>query len=81
MSNSWFRVHKAKSTQAVRKSNFRPSLELLEDRRVPAVAFRSIDGTGNNLLHPEWGSTDEQLLRVAPAAYSDGIATPGNSLR
>src|SRR5436190_20873541 len=30
-------------------------LEQLEDRRMPA-AYRTIDGTGNNLAHPEWGS-------------------------
>ncbi|HPE62342.1 MAG TPA: peroxidase family protein, partial [Thiolinea sp.] len=27
--------------------------------------YRSIDGTGNNLLHTEWGSTEEGLVRVA----------------
>ena len=32
----------------------------------------AIDGTGNNLLHPDWGSTAEALLRLAPAAYADG---------
>lgn len=43
--------------------------ERLEDGGDTAVVFRTIDGTGNNLLHPEWGSTGEQLLRVAPAEY------------
>jgi hypothetical protein len=42
-----------------------------------SIAFRSIDGTGNNLEHVQWGSTDEQLLRVAPAAYADGKSAPG----
>ena len=42
---------------------------------------RSYDGTGNNLANPEWGSTDEQLLRIAKAAYGDGISTPGGSDR
>ncbi|MCB1638783.1 MAG: peroxidase family protein, partial [Thiothrix sp.] len=32
---------------------------------VPAPDYRSIDGTGNNLLHTEWGSTEEGLVRVA----------------
>jgi hypothetical protein len=42
---------------------------------------RSIDGTGNNLLHPEWGSAGTQLLRTAPADYGDGISTPAGSDR
>lgn len=39
-----------------------------------AVAVRSIDGTGNNRANTELGSTNEQLLRVAAAAYADGIS-------
>src|SRR5919106_4246242 len=39
-----------------------------------AVATRSFDGTGNNLANPELGSTNEQLLRVAPAEYADGVS-------
>ncbi len=41
----------------------------------PVVAVRTIDGTGNNLAHTQWGSTDEELLRVAPAEYTDGISS------
>ncbi len=37
---------------------------------------RSIDGTGNNLGDTELGSTDEQLLRVAPADYADEVSDP-----
>jgi peroxidase len=36
--------------------------------------FRSINGTENNLANPEWGSTGEQELRVAPAEYAGGIS-------
>ena len=42
---------------------------------------RSYDGTGNNLSNTELGSTDEQLLRVAPAAYADGVSSPAGSDR
>jgi hypothetical protein len=41
----------------------------------PIVAVRTIDGTGNNLLHWQWGSTNEELLRVAAAEYGDGVYT------
>ena len=39
------------------------------------VATRTFDGTGNNLLHTQWGSTGEELLRKAAAEYGDGIST------
>src|SRR4051812_33693172 len=39
------------------------------------VAVRTYDGTGNNLAHPELGSTNEQLLRKANADYGDGVST------
>ena len=39
------------------------------------LPVQSYDGTGNNLAHFEWGSTDEQLLRKSPVAYADGISS------
>src|SRR4051812_21738081 len=41
----------------------------------PIAAIRTIDGTLNNLMHTQWGSTGEDLLRVAAAEYGDGIST------
>ena len=35
-----------------------------------------IDGVGNNLNNTNWGSAGTDLLRLAPAAYADGISTP-----
>ncbi len=35
-----------------------------------------IDGVGNNLEHPSWGSAGSDLLRLVPAAYTDGIFAP-----
>lgn len=46
-----------------------------------SVNIRSIDGTSNNLLHPQWGSSDEQLLRRAAADYGDAISTPAGADR
>jgi hypothetical protein len=45
------------------------------------VGFRPFDGIGNNLLHTDWGSAGEQLLRIAAAEYGDGISTPAGSDR
>src|SRR5438445_143476 len=47
----------------------------------PIVAVRTIDGTFNNLLHMQWGSTGEDLLRVSAAEYGDGISTLGGADR
>jgi peroxidase len=51
-----------------------PRLEPLEQRALLAADVRAITGENNNLANPDWGSTDEQLLRLAPAAYEDGIS-------
>jgi len=47
----------------------------------PTVEVRSLDGTGNNLAHPDWGSTAEQLLRTSAPAYADGISAPAGADR
>jgi peroxidase len=40
-------------------------------------ALRPIDGFGNNVEHPEWGTPGIQLLRGASGAhYADGISSP-----
>jgi len=62
-------------------------VEPLEPRSMMAVTpglplpVQSLDGTGNNLAHLEWGSTDEQLLRKSPVAYTDGISSAGGADR
>src|SRR5438270_9290657 len=57
-------------------SRRRPALETLEERCLPSASpFYSIDGTGNNLAHADWGAVGQDLLRVAPAAYGDGVST------
>src|SRR5438067_703426 len=59
-----------------------PHLEALEDRcLLSGSSFYSIDGTGNNLAHSEWGSVGVQLLRAAPAQYADGISALAGASR
>ena len=59
--------------------------ERLEPRQLlaatPPTNVRNIDGSGNNLSHPTWGSTNQPLLRLAPSQYADGIAAPGGADR
>ena len=38
-------------------------------------ATRTLDGSGNNLRHPEWGRANTLYLRVAPTNYADGISS------
>ena len=40
---------------------------------IALAEYRSFDGTGNNLKHPEWGSTGIQLRRLVKSDYSDGV--------
>ena len=42
---------------------------------------QSLDGRGNNILHPEWGSAGQQFLRISEAAYADRISSPAGTSR
>lgn len=41
----------------------------------------SLDGFGNNVVHPTWGSAGADLLRFSPAAYADGVSSPSGADR
>jgi len=49
---------------------------LLPSLPAAALSVRTLDGTGNNLTHGDWGATDTRLVRMAPAAYEDGASDP-----
>ena len=52
----------------------------LESRQLLAAdGFAPIDGSGNNLDNPEWGTVGEQFSRLAPAAFEDGVGAPARS--
>src|SRR3954468_3822051 len=62
------------------------AMACLEQRVLVAAAesagqLRSYDGTGNNLLHPDWGAAGTTLLRLAGAAYADGMSAPAGASR
>ena len=38
-----------------------------------SMPVRSLDGSGNNVAHPDWGKARTEYLRIAPARYADGI--------
>ena len=43
--------------------------------------FRTIDGSSNNLAHPEWGMVAANFVRMMPNDYTDGVGSPGGSNR
>lgn len=43
--------------------------------------YRTIDGTVNNVDHPNWGAAGVNLIRVANVGYADGIAAPAGPNR
>lgn len=51
------------------------------DTAPASLEVRSLDGSGNNIANPEWGSVNQNLLRVSPAAYVDGISSPAGENR
>ncbi len=42
---------------------------------------RTVDGSNNNVSHPDWGSANTELMRKAACAYDDGIGAPGGANR
>jgi peroxidase len=76
----------SRSLKSLRYRRSPAAIEQLEPRSMMAVTppllpTESIDGTGNNVAHPTWGSTGQDLLRLSPAAYGDGISTPSGADR
>jgi hypothetical protein len=42
---------------------------------------RSITGFGNNIANPTFGEAGTDLIRIAPAAYADGVSAPAGANR
>jgi heme peroxidase len=60
--------------KTIRNLLFLP-LMLLLALKVQAQEYRTIDGTGNNLIHPEWGSAGVHVIN-GTLGYADGISAP-----
>ncbi len=45
------------------------------------LAYRSIDGSGNNSAHPSWGAANTELLRDTPPGYEDGVSSMAGQSR
>ncbi len=58
------------------KESYAAFLEPLERRDMLAADVRPIDEVGNNEANPSWGTAAADLIRLAAAAYSDGVSAP-----
>jgi hypothetical protein len=46
------------------------------DARMPPEEYRTMNGTGNNIAHPSWGSAGSRLMRGSSGPhYGDGISS------
>ena len=64
--------------------NHSPGVKLsfnhLEPRDVPSASLvRSLDGSGNNLANPTSAQAGTDFIRLAPAAYADGVSAPAGA--
>ncbi|CAK9833301.1 pxdn [Anthophora retusa] len=50
------------------------------DKPCPPSKYRTLSGTCNNVRHPVWGTRGAPFLKLLPPAYSDGIASPRQSI-
>ncbi|HRH93715.1 MAG TPA: peroxidase family protein [Candidatus Peribacteria bacterium] len=56
-------------------------LPLFSTAQVAPPEFRTIDGSGNNVAHPQQGSAGTQLRRDTTASYADGLNSPSGTNR
>ena len=49
---------------------------IAEASEAETIQVAPIDGAGNNVENPDWGSTDVQLLRLTTVEYADGLSEP-----
>lgn len=70
---------KKRTKLSVEQLECRSLLSATPGTTVVPVPIYSIDGTGNNALHPDWGSTNEQFLRQGTVEYGDGISAPAGA--
>ncbi|MEZ6126268.1 MAG: peroxidase family protein [Planctomycetaceae bacterium] len=74
---------RSKNRQRRQKSTSREqrmtAAECVEERVLLSAA--PIDGVGNNIDNPEWGSAGVDLLRLAASDYADGVSEVGGEDR
>jgi len=73
---------RTRPSSSARRKRCRLNVELLEARcLLSSDPFRSITGVGNNVANPNLGAAGADLIRIAPAAYGDGLNAPAGASR
>lgn len=62
-------------------ANSADTLELRQLLSAVSVELPTIDGSGNNVDNPDFGSTEIELLRIANPEYEDGVSEPAGESR
>jgi peroxidase len=79
---STLRLFMAAPPRLTRRRAPRLMVDQLETRiQLSAPGVAALDGSGNNLAHPDLGKAGSELIRIAPAEYEDGISAPAGSDR
>ncbi|NDA47310.1 MAG: peroxidase [Alphaproteobacteria bacterium] len=66
----------APAVQPAPAPGFPPPLPPQNALRPAPMIYRSIDGSGNNLLHTDYNATNTDFIRTTPAHFADGVSTP-----
>ncbi len=67
-------LHRGRPRPRPRRRPNQLRIETLEDRLLLNGDYRAIDGYGNNLANPDWGSTNVHLERYVASDYADGYS-------
>ena len=74
-------IPRPRSRDEVRRRQDPPPPEQQGAEMAFPVEFRTIDGHGNNVAHPEWGAAEQTLLRMIDPAYADDSGEPAGANR
>ena len=78
-------TRKLRAEQLEKRELLAADTGFLQETELPStsefVEVASLDGTDNNLLYTDWGSTDSQLLRLVSVEYADGVWLPSGEDR
>ena len=73
------RIMQAPESSPVRRIERDPNKKIKNNRR--EIFIRSIDGSNNNISHPEMNTPETQLARIASADYADNVSALAGAAR
>ena len=73
------RIMQVPESSPVRRIERDPNKKIKNNRR--EIFIRSIDGSNNNISHPEMNTPETQLARIASADYADNVSALAGAAR